>query len=484
MMNFLYMVCKNSTFGQNHTDMTFTERVFDIFRQLNGIPRPSHHEEKVADFLCGYASKLGLEYDRDAQNCVVIRKPATPGHENAGTIVLLNHMDMVAVGDGTRTFNPLTDGIESYIDGGFMKARGTSLGADNGIGLSMALAVLASDDIIHGPIEVLTTTNEEDGMTGAAGMSSDFIRGRKVINLDSEDYDTITVGAAGAYLQIATIKTDAEPAPEGMRFYSVTLSGGEGGHSGVDIGKGRVNANHALAELLLENCPDLKISGFYGGSANASIAASATAVIGVPYEMTIGGFESVRSKYSDGEDLKLEINEVPEQQVIADASVLKLIASLPCGVIRMHDSLPGTVMTSNNIGMVRTEGGTITISCHTRSFSDTEMVATAEGISRMFREYGAQVQVMMNTPGWQENSSSDFMKMTDNTFRDVLGFSPRKVAMHFVLEAGYYVQKFPGIEIACIGPRIIEPHSTKERVEISTVHDICRVLVEMLRRLA
>ena len=228
----------------------------------------------------------------------------------------------------------------------------------------------------------------------------------------------------------------------------------------------------------------MQISSFDGGSANASIAASATAVIAVPAEITLDGFESVRSRYTDGEGLKLEVNEVPEQQVIADASVLKLIASLPCGVIRMHDSLPGTVMTSNNIGMVRTEGGTITISCHTRSFSDTEMVATAEGISHRFREYGAQVQVMMNTPGWQENSSSDFMKMTDNTFRDVLGFSPRKVAMHFVLEAGYYVQKFPGIEIACIGPRIIEPHSTKERVELSTVHDICRVLVEMLRRLA
>lgn len=192
--------------------MISTDKVFELFRTLNSIPRPSHHEEKVADFLCQYAEGLGLEYDLDKENCVVIRKPATPGYENAEPVVLLNHMDMVAVGstsspelgDPTTSsgqvlpFDPLNDGIEAYVEDGWMKARGTSLGADNGIGLSMALAVLADDSIVHGPLEVLTTTNEEDGMTGAAAMATDFIRGRKVINLDSEDYDTITVGAAGA----------------------------------------------------------------------------------------------------------------------------------------------------------------------------------------------------------------------------------------------------------------------------------------------
>lgn len=469
-------------------DMEFNGKVYEIFRKLNGIPRPSHHEEKVADFLCSFARELGLEYERDAQNCVVIRKPATPGHENAEPVVLLNHMDMVAVSDGSRPFNPLNDGIEAYVENGFMKARGTSLGADNGIGLSMALAVLASDDIVHGPLEVLTTTNEEDGMSGAAGMASDFIRGRKVINLDSEDFDTITVGAAGAYLQIASIKADAQPAPAGLRFYSVSLSGGAGGHSGVDIGKGRINANQALASLLYECCPQLVVSRFDGGSANASIAAACTAVVGVDSAdfkvKAAAGFEVLRGRYTDGEGLKFEISEVPIQDIIADASLLRLIASLPCGVIRMHDSLPGTVMTSNNIGMVRTSDGIITVSCHTRSFSDEEMVSAAKDIGRQFTDYGAGVEVIMNTPGWQENSESDYMKLTDSTFVDVLGFSPRKVAMHFVLEAGYYVQKFPGIEIACIGPRIIEPHSTKERVELSTVDDICRVLVEMLLRLA
>ena len=162
-------------------------RYLEIFKQLNQIPRPSHHEERVADFLCQWAERLGLSYDRDGQNFVVIRKAATPGHENATPVVILNHMDMVCVAEAGRTFDPLNDPIEAYEDNGWLKARGTSLGADNGMGLSMALAILEDDNIVHGPLEVITTTNEEDGMTGAANLSPDFLKGRKVINLDSED---------------------------------------------------------------------------------------------------------------------------------------------------------------------------------------------------------------------------------------------------------------------------------------------------------
>ena len=182
--------------------MCTTKRVFEIFKQLNAVPRPSHHEEKVADFLCDFAKRLGLEYDRDEQNCVVIRKPATPGCEGATPIVILNHMDMVCVGMD----DPLHTPIEAYEENGWMKARGTSLGADNGIGLSMALAVLEDKNIVHGPLEVMTTTNEEDGMSGAAHLSPDFIKGRKVINLDSEDYNTITTGR-----QALTCSSTASP---------------------------------------------------------------------------------------------------------------------------------------------------------------------------------------------------------------------------------------------------------------------------------
>ena len=257
-----------------------TERVFSIFKQLNATPRPSHHEERVADFLCHFAERLQLSYDRDAHNCVVIRKPATPGHEGAEPIVLLNHMDMVCVG----MKDPLNDPIEAYIDNGWMKARGTSLGADNGIGLSMALAVLEDDSIVHGPLEVITTTNEEDGMSGASNLSPDFIRGRKVINLDSEDYDTITTGAAGAYMQEHRIPMKMLKATNnGTCWYRISFTGGLGGHSGVDINKGRISATVAswaiLAAILNEG--DVQVASIRVGEANASIGSSADIVVGV-----------------------------------------------------------------------------------------------------------------------------------------------------------------------------------------------------------
>lgn len=474
-----------------------TQNVYELFRTLNSIPRASHHEEKVADFLCQYAEDLGLEYERDAENCVVIRKSATPGHEDAEAVVLLNHMDMVAVGDGSREFDPLHDGIEAYVEDGWMKARGTSLGADNGIGLSMALAVLADSSIVHGPLEVLTTTNEEDGMSGAAAMSTGFIKGRKVINLDSEDYDTITVGAAGAYLQVARLPIARCEVPDVDCFYKIQIHGGLGGHSGVDINKGRINANqemcHTLRAMQETSCPSLYLADIDGGVANASIPGSCTAIVGVckEEEESLVRIAELRTRilkmmFPKEPHLTMTIEKVEYEGgvIVGTEDILRLIDHLPCGVIAMHEKLADTPMTSNNIGRVFTRDGYLNVSCHTRSFDDDEMVGWAQLCTRDFEGVGADVEVVMNTPCWQENPQSAYLQMVDATFRDVLGFSPRKVAMHFVLEAGYYVQKFPGIEIACIGPRIIEPHSTKERVELSTVDNICKVLVELLKRLA
>lgn len=485
--------------------------IYEIFKQLNQIPRSSHHEEKVADFLCQFAEEHGLEYERDKENCVVIRKPATPGCETAEPIVLLNHMDMVAVSDGSRPFNPLSDPIEAYTEDGWMKARGTSLGADNGIGLSMALAVLANDDIKHGPLEVLTTTNEEDGMTGAANLSESFIRGRKVINLDSEDYDTITVGAAGAYLQVATFPIKRIATPDGLRFYKLSISGGQGGHSGVDINKNRINAIKTMCQFLFgyryiphsdnfnadkipHNQEELYLAEINGGSANASIPSSCTAIVGVPeaeaqefYEQCVwrkGRTERLCNLFEPYMKISIEEVEAPTTIIEDDHDIAVVIENLPFGPLRMRDDMPDTVMTSNNIGVVATYEDQITVSCHTRSFSDEEMENVAESITRHFALYGASVEVLMNTPGWQENQNSSFLQLVDSTFFDVLSFHPRKVAMHFVLEAGYYVQKYPGIEIACIGPKIVEPHSTKERVQLSTVDDIWNVLIELLQRLS
>lgn len=463
--------------------------VQEIFKAINNIPRPSHHEEKIADYLCAFAKERNLSYSRDTNNCVVIRKPATPGHENATPIVLLNHMDMVAVSDGTRSFNPLTDPIEAYTENGWMYARNTSLGADNGIGLSMALAILDDDTIIHGPLEVLTTTNEEDGMTGAAALATDFIKGRHVINLDSEEYDTITVGAAGALIQIATLPVTRTAIPSNFTFYALSITGGAGGHSGVDINKDRCNANVALANIINDSPVAVVVSEFNGGDANASIASSATAIVGTNEPEAFMQYlkeESVSLKQRHAESDPAIV--LTAKAIQKPSSVIEnpapLLTSLPYGPLEMRSDLPGTVMTSNNIGMVRTCDDCITVSCHTRSFSNAEMEALAEKIAGIFRQHGASVEKIMNTPGWQENQDSEYLALVDRTFLDVLGFSPRKVAMHFVLEAGYYVEKYPGIQIACIGPRIVEPHSTRERVELSTIDNIYKVTLELLKRLA
>ena len=473
--------------------------VFDLFKQLNNTPRPSHHEERIADFLCQFAQRLGLDYTRDAHNCVVIRKAATPGHENATPIVILNHMDMVCVAEPGKQFDPLNDPIEAYTEDGWMHAPGTSLGADNGIGLSMALAILQDDSIVHGPLEVITTTNEEDGMTGASNLSPDFIRGRKVINLDSEDYDTITTGAAGAYLQIHHLPITRLNAPRSHKWYRVAVDGGRGGHSGVDINKGRASATlllwallNAIAEETIVNVAHLQV-----GDASASIASRGEAIICVPAEDAVEQVEDrephfnewLHNEYGETDpDVHCTITPCdPCAQVINPNQVAALMDALeqtPQGVIAMSQTMPGTVHTSNNVGMVRTLDNEITVSTHTRSFDVDEMEQTGLDIKEVFAEAGATTELVMSAPAWQENPDSDFINLTSDVFNDVLGWRPRKVAMHFVLEAGFFVQKFPGIEMASIGPRIVEPHSTRERVELKTIDDIWRVTIELLARLA
>jgi dipeptidase D len=481
--------------------MITTERVFSIFSELNKIPRPSHHEERVADYLCQFAERLNLAYERDKENCVVIRKPASKGYEEHEPIVLLNHMDMVCVGMS----DPLNDPIEAYVENGWIKARGTSLGADNGIGLSMALAVLEDDRIGHPALEVITTTNEEDGMSGASRLSKDFLKGRKVINLDSEDYDTITTGAAGACLQFHRIPMKREPVPHGKhRWYRIRFEGGLGGHSGVDINKGRCSAVIAMWAVLaaIYNEYTFHLASVNLGEANASIASSAEIIICVPsgeacefvkaqQEMMN---EWLREEYPQDAKMTCSIEKCEPLDSVISAETFEALMScleqIPQGVVKMSDAMPGTVETSNNVGRITTAEGDgehqsphIFVSTHTRSFIDDDMAALSQEIADTFKQQGAESEVVMSAPAWQENQQSPFLQLVSNTFQDVLGWRPRMVAMHFVLEAGFFVQHYPGIQIASIGPRIVEPHSTSERVELSTIEDIWKVLIELLKRL-
>ena len=474
--------------------MITTERVFSIFSELNKIPRPSHHEERVADYLCQFAERLNLSYERDKENCVVIRKPASKGYEAHEPIVLLNHMDMVCVGMN----DPLNTPIKPYTENGWMMARGTSLGADNGIGLSMALAVLENDSIAHPALEVITTTNEEDGMSGASQLSKDFLKGRKVINLDSEDYDTITTGAAGACLQFHRIPLKREPVPQGKhRWYRIRFEGGLGGHSGVDINKGRCSAVIATWAILaaIYNEYTIHLASINLGEANASIASSVEIIICVPSGEACEFVKSqqemmnewLREEYPQDPKMTCTIEKCEPLDSVISTEAFELLMSclelIPQGVVQMSDVMPGTVETSNNVGRITTEEDHIFVSTHTRSFVDDDMATLSKQIADIFQQRGAESEVVMSAPAWQENQQSPFLQLVSNTFQDVLGWRPRMVAMHFVLEAGFFVQHYPGIQIASIGPRIVEPHSTSERVELSTIEDIWKVLLELLRRL-
>ncbi|MBP5799565.1 MAG: beta-Ala-His dipeptidase [Prevotella sp.] len=472
-----------------------TERVFSIFQELNQIPRPSHHEEQVANYLCQFAERIHLEYERDKENCVVIRKPASPGYEGAEPIVLLNHMDMVCVGMN----DPLSDPIEAYEEDGWMKARGTSLGADNGIGLSMALAVLEDDSILHPALEVITTTNEEDGMSGASQLGKDFLKGRKVINLDSEDYDTITTGAAGACLQFHRIRMKRRSAPDGKcQWLRINIEGGLGGHSGVDINKGRCSAQIPARAILKTIClyeDDIDVARIEIGEANASIASKGEMVICITsdeaVEMVKEKIDSINQQLCKNypQDPKIscryEVCEpkdtvIPMEVIVA---LLDCLERIPQGVVKMSAVMPGTVETSNNVGRIVTEKDHIFVSTHTRSFIDRDMAMLSEKIANTFSNVGADSEIVMSAPAWQEDQHSPFLQLVSDTFLEVLGWRPRMVAMHFVLEAGFFVQHYPGIQIASIGPRIVEPHSTSERVEISTINDIWQVLLKLLKRL-
>lgn len=470
--------------------------VFDLFKKLNMVPRPSWKEDKAADFICDFAKEHKLEYKRDNNNCVVIRKPATKGFEKAESIAIINHMDMVCVSEPGVAFDPYNTPIESYLDGKWLKAKGTSLGADNGIGLCMSLAALADDSIQHPALEVIATTNEEDGMTGAAGMSGDFFSSRRVINLDSEDYDTITIGSAGAYLQFYRIKYSTKPAPEKYKYFNVEISGGLGGHSGVDINKGRANANILLASFLYDIATTYQscLVSISGGSANNAIPSSAKAVFGIDSEY-IDQMEEIFETYQQkiksdyykndpSVEFTIEPAQRPEHVINGGTPLLKAISHTPVGVVEMSKEMPGTVLTSNNLGLIKQEKDHFFASTYSRSFVYDDMVALAKEIARTFKENGAEIEVIMDSPAWQENSESEYINFVSDTFNDVLGWRPKKVAMHFALEGGYYATKFPGLQMASIGPKIIEPHSTSERVDITTVEDIWKVFIELLRRLS
>lgn len=470
----------------------------DIFKQLCTIPRPSHKEKAVADFLCQFAEEHHLSYRRNENNCVVIESPATPGYEDKEPIVMLNHMDMVCVAEeGYAVPGPVTP-IEYEEDGEhWMRADHTSLGADNGIGLSIALSILSDDTLPHPKLEVLTTTCEETDMSGAANMANDFFKGKRILNIDSEAYDEITVASAGAHIQVAHLPYKRIAMPESYVALSVAVAGGRGGHSGVDIGKGRANAIKILCNLLLVAIRQanikLYIINIKGGQAYSAIPGEALAKICIPkgdldaFNTLIGQCNAAIEKQYSATDPDVVITSEPavwHSSVINEEGTHLILASvngIPVGPIKLRED--GNVETSNNIGIINTEKNEeCLVSSHTRSFSPQAMDELADNISKIFTLTGATVDTIMHVSPWEEDLHHPWLSSVEDVFQDVLGFKPTPVSMHFALEAGYLVEKFPGIHIASIGPRIMYPHSPNEKVSLTTADNIMKVVREIVVR--
>ena len=468
----------------------------DIFKQLCAIPRPSHHEEKVADFLCNFAKEHGLTYHRNEHNCVVIEMPATPGYEDKEPIVILNHMDMVCVAEEGYPVPGPVKTIE-YEENGerWMRADHNSLGADNGIALSMALAIIGEDKLPHPALEVLTTTCEETDMSGAAGLASDFFKGRRVLNIDSEAYNEITVASAGAHIQVAHLPYRRTAMPKDYITLSVSVAGGRGGHSGVDIGSGRANAIKILCNLLLvairQTNIKLYLINIKGGQAYSAIPCEAEAKICIPKEnaeafniLVSQCNDAIKAQYS-GTDPDVMVSTEPavwHSSVINEEGTHLILASvngIPSGPVTMRPD--GGVETSNNIGIIDSQGERCTISSHTRSFSMQALEELADNISKIFTLTGAEVETIMHLSSWQEDLHHPWVQQVMNTFQQELGFTPTPVSMHFALEAGYFVEKFPGIHIASIGPRIMYPHSPNEKVSLTTADNIWHVVREICK---
>jgi dipeptidase D len=450
----------------------------------------------VADFLCNFAQKHGLSYRRDVNNCVVIEKAATPGYEDREPIVILNHMDMVCVAEEGYAVPGPVKTIE-YEENGerWMRADHTSLGADNGIGLSMALAILADDSLPHPALEVLTTTCEETDMSGAAGLAPDFFKGRRVLNIDSEAYNEITVASAGAHIQVAQLPYHRTAMPKDYITLSVCVTGGRGGHSGVDIGSGRANAIKILCNLLLVAIRQANIKLYLikikGGQAYSAIPCEAEAKICIPKEnaqafnvLVCQCNEAVTAQYSSTDpDVKVTVEPaVWHASVINEEGTHLILASvngIPTGPVTMRPD--GSVETSNNIGIIDTEGAQCSISSHTRSFSMQALDELSDNISKIFTLTGAEVKTIMHLSSWQENLNHPWVQQVMGTFQKELGFTPTPVSMHFALEAGHLVEKFPGIHIASIGPRIMYPHSPNEKVSLTTADNIWQVVKEVVK---
>ena len=459
--------------------------VWKYFEEICKIPRCSKHEEKIAEYIVEVAKNLGLEVERDEIGNVLVRKGAN-GYENAPMITFQSHMDMVCEKNKDVEHDFSKDPIQPYVDGEWVKAKGTTLGADDGIGVAISLALMETKDIKHGPLEFLFTVDEETGLTGAFNLKKGFIKGKLLINLDSEDFGVIYIGCAGG--GNSTIKLPLKYENVNGKGFRITVKGLRGGHSGVEIHKGRANAIKLLARILYNI--NARISSVEGGDKHNAIPREAIAEVMVEGDIKekIAEMEKeFRNEFSASDpDIKIEVEECSIEKVLdreSNEKLLKMMMALPHGIIAMSQEVEGLVETSTNFATIKTDD-VAEVVMSSRSSINSALDGLMQSIRCIGELAGAEVEEGSRYPGWKPNLNSRLLQIASDAFKELYGEEPKKLAIHAGLETGV-IGDITGIdEIISIGPQIEHPHSPDERVNIKTVQEFWKYLIHLTEKVA
>lgn len=472
--------------------------LWNKFADLNAVPRPSKKEERVIAFMMEFGQKLGLPTVKDHVGNVIIKKPATPGMENRKTIVMQSHLDMVHQKNNDTNFDFDTQGIEMYVDGDWVRAKGTTLGADNGLGVATIMAILESTDISHPAIEALFTIDEETGMTGAMGLQGGMLDGEILLNLDTEEDDEIDIGCAGGVDVTATRTYNEEETPEGSVGYTITVKGLKGGHSGMDIHKGLGNANKIMNRLLFDGFENfgLQISEISGGSLRNAIPRESVAkvIIAAIYDEAFVFdmqeiINEIKAEFKTMEpNLTIEIvksDSTPAKvmDLGVQEGLLRAIYAAHNGVYRMSADMVDLVETSNNIARVIVKDGEISIQNLTRSSVESSKFDLANALRSAYELFGCEVEFTGSYPGWTPNVKSEILDVLTSIYEKQNGSKPNVVACHAGLECGILGTNYPNMDMISFGPTIHGAHSPDERASISSAQKYWKFVLEILENI-
>lgn len=471
--------------------------IWNYFEEICKYPRPSKKEEKIAEYVFSVGKKLGLQTEKDKFGNILIRKPATKGKENLKTVVLQSHLDMVCESNRGVEHDFDNDPIQPYIDGDWVKAKGTTLGADNGIGVAAALAVLDSKEIEHGPLEAIFTLDEETGLTGASNLKKGWLKADILINMDSEEIGTLFIGCSGGKDTYAGFKAKLEKTPKNYSSLELKVAGLKGGHSGLEIQVGRGNAVKILNRLIwtYSQKNNIRLSEINGGNKHNAIPREAFAVVAVPkkdekkLKKFVGKYnETVKAEYATVEpDLKVssEKHDLPKKVIDEKTQkrLLNVLYAIPHGVIKMSNDIPGLVETSTNLAVVETKGKNINVVTSQRSSVASENVDITNMVTSAFLLAGAEVSYGDGYPGWKPDVNSDILKVFKSTLKKMYGKEPEVAAIHAGLECGIIKEKYPEMDMISFGPTMKDVHSPDEKLQISTVPEFYNQLVNVLKNI-